>query len=93
MNVNLPTIANCSEVHDFSFIFTRLVADPTATDVEHCGTDHLPVETTVIDEGCFVTVSVIGANTKADVDAITQRAVLDRIRGLVSCLPSARKGT
>ncbi|KAF7791415.1 hypothetical protein EIP86_002431 [Pleurotus ostreatoroseus] len=89
VNVNFPSVLNCGDADNYSFIFTRLVSDPSATDVETCGTDHLPVETDVINEGCFVTVSVIGANTKADVDAETQGAVLNRISSILSCLPSS----
>ncbi|OCH88511.1 sure-like protein [Obba rivulosa] len=88
LNVNFPSTSSCPDASDFSFVLTRLVTDSSATDVETCGTDHLPVESTAVREGCFVTVTVLNATSKADVDAATQGAVLDRLSGFLSCLPS-----
>ena len=62
-------------------------------DVETCLTDRLPTESSVVDTttggGCFVSVSVMNATTKADVDADTQAFVLNRLLGLLTCLPSS----
>lgn len=86
LNVNFPSTSGCSSVSDFNFVFTRLIVNSSATDVSTCGTDHLPDETTVVhSSGCHVSVTVIDANTKKDVDAITQGTVLDRISGLLTC--------
>ncbi|EIN05783.1 acid phosphatase [Punctularia strigosozonata HHB-11173 SS5] len=81
--------ANCSQVSDFKFVFSRIFVNESQTDVEHCGSDHLPDETTVVaaSGGCFASVSVMNATTKGDVDATTQRFVLDKLDGLLSCLP------
>ncbi|EKM52611.1 uncharacterized protein PHACADRAFT_149424 [Phanerochaete carnosa HHB-10118-sp] len=87
ININFPSTSGCSSVSDFNFVFTRLVVNSSATDVTTCGTDHLPDETTVVQgSGCHVSVTVIDANAKTDVDATTQAAVLDRISGLLTCL-------
>ena len=50
-------------------------------DVETCESTHLPDETTVIGSGgCFVSVTVIDANTKKDVNATVQTVVLNRLQ-------------
>lgn len=89
LNVNFPSTSGCPDAGSFSFVLTRLVKDSSATDVETCGTDHLPVETTVVEGGgCFVSVTVLNATSKADVSAETQGAVLDRLGGFFACLPA-----
>ncbi|KAK7440002.1 hypothetical protein VKT23_017255 [Stygiomarasmius scandens] len=88
LNVNYPSISGCSSASDFSFILTRVQPSSRLTDVQTCGSSHLPGEEDVIDmRGCFATVSVINARTKSDVDAATQAAVVDRLGGLLECLP------
>lgn len=77
---------------DFKFILTRLAFDSSATDVETCGSTHLPneieVAAIVIFTGqCIATVSVIDAVMKQDVDAATQAFVLNRLgQDMFSCL-------
>ncbi|KAF9074621.1 sure-like protein [Rhodocollybia butyracea] len=88
LNVNFP---NCSSPSEVKFLFTRLAFNLSATDVETCGTDHLPseIEVAAIDlltSGCFATVSVMNATTITDVDATTQAFVLNRLPGFFSCL-------
>ncbi|KAJ3715712.1 survival protein sure-like phosphatase/nucleotidase [Lentinula raphanica] len=88
LNVNYPSIANCTNEADFQFVLTRVVADASATDVETCGTTHLPAEADVVAlEGCFASVSVFDASTLGDVDAATQGAVLSRLVDLLRCAP------
>ncbi|EIN05796.1 sure-like protein [Punctularia strigosozonata HHB-11173 SS5] len=90
LNVNYPaTGTNCTQPSDFKFVFSRIFVNTSQTDVEHCGSDHLPDETTVVGTtgGCFVSVSVMNAVTKSDVDAKTQAFVLRKIKSLLSCLP------
>ena len=87
ININTSDVTDCTDPDAFDFIFTRNLADPTATDVVVCGTNHLPVEADVINaDGCFVTISVISATTKTDVDAATQQVVFDRVQDILSCL-------
>ena len=98
MNVNFgPTTFSssgqpngaCASPADFQWIFTRLLKSSSATDVETCGSTTLPDETTVVDSsaGCFASVTVMNASTKADVGADVQAAVLERLApsGLLSC--------
>jgi len=90
LNVNYPTLtsSSCTSPSDFTFILTRISPDASVTDVKICGTDHLPGETEVVGtQGCFASVSVMNATTKADVDATTQAFVLNRLTGFLSCLP------
>ncbi|KAJ3800134.1 sure-like protein [Lentinula aff. detonsa] len=90
LNVNYPSITNCANEADFDFVLTRIVADPSATDVETCGTTHLPAESDVVAlEGCFASVSVFDASTLSDVDAATQEAVLNRLIDLLKCAPTS----
>ncbi|KIK64941.1 hypothetical protein GYMLUDRAFT_380156 [Collybiopsis luxurians FD-317 M1] len=92
LNVNYPEITNCSAVSDYNFILTRLITLPfnITTDVETCGTDHLPAEDDVVNmDGCFVSVTVFEAETFLDADASTQQTVLNRLGNLISCLPSS----
>lgn len=86
VNVNYPSTANCPSASSFKFVFTRLVSTPGSVDVTTCGSDHLPVETTAINQGCIVTVSAMSAVSKSDVDATTQSLVLDRVSSILSCL-------
>jgi hypothetical protein len=61
----------------------------TDDDVETCGTRRLPVERGVVGriDGCYVSVSV--ANTeKRDVSAGLQASVLERLKGILTCLSS-----
>ncbi|OCH88510.1 sure-like protein [Obba rivulosa] len=90
LNVNFPSTAACPEAKDFSFVFTRLMPSTSAADVRACGSDNLPDETTVVQgAGCFVSVTVLNATSKMDVDAETQRPVFERLRGFLTCLPSS----
>ncbi|KAI1782913.1 sure-like protein [Ganoderma leucocontextum] len=77
----------CASAGDFNWVFTRLLKSSGAVDVETCGSTTLPDETTVVDAGCFASVTVMNASTKADVGADVQAAVLDRLApsGLLTC--------
>ncbi|PIL26041.1 hypothetical protein GSI_11795 [Ganoderma sinense ZZ0214-1] len=78
---------DCASPSDFQWVFTRLLQDSSAVDVETCGSTTLPDETTVVDAGCFASVTVMNASTKADVGADVQAAVLERLApsGLLTC--------
>ncbi|KAJ7778561.1 hypothetical protein B0H16DRAFT_1659510 [Mycena metata] len=61
-------------------------SDSGATDVETRGTDHLTTESSVMAKsGCFATVSVFNATTKADVNAATQGIVLAKFISILAC--------
>ncbi|KAI0689379.1 survival protein sure-like phosphatase/nucleotidase [Cytidiella melzeri] len=86
VNVNTSNVSGCTDADDYQFIFTRNLANSSATDVTTCGTDHLPAEATVVNSsGCHVSVSVINAVTKTDVDAATQAVVFNRVESILSC--------
>ncbi|KAE9400878.1 sure-like protein, partial [Gymnopus androsaceus JB14] len=90
LNINYPPITNCTEVSDYSFVLTRVIADSSATDVETCGSTHLPGESEVVAlDGCFSSVSVFNASTLLDVDAATQETVLNRLGSFLTCAPSS----
>lgn len=86
LNVNYPITAHCPRASDFKWVLTRVTSNSSAVDVQTCGSDHLPTETSVITAGslggCFASVSVISASTKTDVDAATQSAVLESLSAL-----------
>ncbi|THV02677.1 survival protein sure-like phosphatase/nucleotidase [Dendrothele bispora CBS 962.96] len=87
LNVNYPSIKGCYSVSSFNFILSRVTPDASAVDVETCRKRSLPAEADVVAKhGCFVSVSVFNASTKADVDASTQKVVLDKLAGLLTCL-------
>jgi len=89
VNVNYAAIDDCPDASAYQWVLSRLVKNPFATDVETCGSDHLPSESTVVSAGCFVSVSVIDATTKLDVDSTVQETVMERLSGLpLSCLPN-----
>ncbi|KAF5391961.1 hypothetical protein D9757_003262 [Collybiopsis confluens] len=90
LNVNYPSTtsnSSCTSISDFKFVLTRVLPDPLVTDVETCGTNHLPAESDVVEmEGCFASVSVFDVNSYLDVDAATQAVVLNRLGSFLSCV-------
>lgn len=79
---------DCAAAGDFQWVFTRILPAGSGTkDVQTCGSTVLPDERTVVDAGCFASVSVMNASTKADVDAATQGVVLQKLTpsGLLTC--------
>ncbi|KZT25032.1 survival protein sure-like phosphatase/nucleotidase [Neolentinus lepideus HHB14362 ss-1] len=87
LNVNYPSLSDCSSASDYEFVLTRILSDSSATDVQTCGTTHLPAESDVVG-GCYASVSVYNASTKADVDAATQEFVLNRLGNFLTCYDS-----
>ncbi|KAJ3483047.1 hypothetical protein NLI96_g6575 [Meripilus lineatus] len=83
LNINYPSFSKCPNIGDYQFILTRLVEDDDAVDVKICDSDQLPDEESVVttDDGCYASVSVIDARTKADVSAEVQGDVLSRFPG------------
>ncbi|KAI0632825.1 sure-like protein [Trametes polyzona] len=72
----------------YQWVFSRLVWNIFETDVESCGSDHLPTESSVVGAGCYASVSVINAQSKLDVNATLQAQVMERLEGLpLTCLP------
>jgi 5'/3'-nucleotidase SurE len=90
LNVNFPTVNDntCSQTGEFKFVLSRINAG-VGGDVETCGGTTLPSESSVISNGngCYASISVGDANNKSDVDAATQKIVLDKLSSILSCLP------
>lgn len=60
----------------------------TPADVNTCGSTRLPTETSVVDTaGCYASISVGVATTKADATAAEQAIVLGKLKKILSCLP------
>ncbi|KAM0720888.1 hypothetical protein Q7P37_003173 [Cladosporium fusiforme] len=94
LNVNFPSSSSsaCSSTSDFKFVLSRIyTALPLLTpkDVATCGNGgRLPTENSVVGKsGCFVSVSVGKSGSKGDASAAEQQVVMDRLRGILSCLP------
>ncbi|EIW56696.1 sure-like protein [Trametes versicolor FP-101664 SS1] len=88
VNVNYASVDNCASAASYQWVFSRLVWNIFETDVETCGSDHLPTESTVVGKGCYASVSVIDAQSKLDVNATLQAQVRDKLQGLpLVCLP------
>ncbi|KAL5514053.1 hypothetical protein ACEPAG_2814 [Sanghuangporus baumii] len=89
LNVNYPeATGECTNPNAFHFVLARIneAASDAPADVQTCGTDRLPTENSVMaQDGCFVSVSVMNATTKGDVDAATQTFVLRRLGRFLSC--------
>jgi len=94
LNVNFPPSdgTTCSKASDFKFILTRMNPDlnPFTDDVDHCGSVHLPTESTVSDAaaGCYVSISGFKAGWKVDISAADQAVVLQKLGSLLTCLPT-----
>lgn len=89
LNVNYPSIDDCPDEADYEWIFSRNLWNPLATDVETCGSTHLPDEASVLRKsGCYVSVSVLKASSKSDAGKDAQADVLAKLQDLpLSCLP------
>jgi hypothetical protein len=95
LNVNFPDVAQgkCDAMQDFKFVLSRIVPHVPIImpdDVKTCDGGSLPSERSVVDNtsGCFVSVSVGNAKTKFDASPENQMAVLNKLKGMLSCLPS-----
>ena len=87
VNVNYAAIDNCPTSSSYKWVFSRLVWDPLETDTVTCGSSHLPSESSVVDAGCYASVTVLNASSKLDANATVQGQVFDRLQGLpVVCL-------
>ena len=92
LNVNYPAVSGttCTSPADFKFVLSRIneASKSTPVDVKTCGSTRLPTETTVIDTtGCYASISVGNAVTKADTNATEQAVVLKKLSKILSCLP------
>ncbi|KAF2758006.1 survival protein sure-likephosphatase/nucleotidase-like protein [Pseudovirgaria hyperparasitica] len=90
LNVNFPKVnKKCNDISDFKFVLSRInVGLVWNKDVVTCNNDgRLPREKTVLDKGCFVSVSPGDAKDRTTVDARRQEIVLEKLKSLLTCLP------
>ncbi|KAL1632468.1 hypothetical protein SLS56_003546 [Neofusicoccum ribis] len=93
LNVNMGDVddATCNDASKFKFVLSRInLSTPVLStpDVETCGATTLPRERAVVDtDGCWVSVSVGNASDKTTATADNQAVVLNKLQGLLSCLP------
>ncbi|KAL5480412.1 hypothetical protein ACEPAI_1682 [Sanghuangporus weigelae] len=89
LNVNYSAATGaCTNPDAFSFVLTRINAasSNTAADVDTCGSNRLPTESSIVAQnGCFVSASLMNATTKGDVDSATQAFVLNRLGDFLTC--------
>jgi len=93
VNVNYPSVTNCTSAEKFKWVFTRTLPAPKGTkDVNICNNGGiLTDEQTAFDmAGCWTTVSVFESKTLGDVDAKTQQAVVNALSPLLSCQPKSQ---
>ncbi|OJD33366.1 acid phosphatase [Diplodia corticola] len=94
LNVNFGEVdaATCNDAAKFSFVLSRINLDTpvlSTGDVETCGNESLPTERSVVKtDGCWVSVSVGNAKDKTTATADVQAVVLNKLQGLLSCLPA-----
>ncbi|KAJ7584767.1 sure-like protein [Mycena floridula] len=89
INVNYPSVSGCSNVSQYKFVLSRITASSSSKDVQTCGQTHLSSESSVVaTSGCFVSVSVFDASTKADSSATNQAFVLNKLNSTLplSCI-------
>jgi hypothetical protein len=91
LNVNFSPVSRgkCTKTGDFGFILSRIYPNPFGGDIEICDNGgYLPTETTVMKtSGCWVSVSVAVARTKLDAGTSNQVIVLNKLGGILTCLP------
>ncbi|KAI0378367.1 sure-like protein [Hypomontagnella monticulosa] len=89
LNVNFPKVEGaCTDPSKFKWVLSRV--NPgifSDRDVETCGSDRLPTESSVIDAGnCQISVSVGDATDKTTAPAEKQAVVLKKLGSMLTCL-------
>jgi Survival protein SurE len=92
LNVNFPGAGSgtsCTQSSQFKFVLSKIYAS-LGMDVVTCNNDGwLPTESKVVGtSGCYASVSVGKASDKMDADEEAQAAVLSKLSGILTCLPS-----
>ncbi|KAI0121514.1 sure-like protein [Hypoxylon sp. NC0597] len=89
LNVNFPKVeGDCTDPSKFKWVLSRINPGVFSDrDVETCGTDRLPTETSVIDAGgCQISVSVGDSTDKTTAPAEKQAVVLQKLGSLLTCV-------
>ncbi|KAI0008450.1 sure-like protein [Xylariaceae sp. FL0662B] len=90
LNVNFPKVeGDCTDPAKFKWVLSRINPGQFSDkDVVTCGSDRLPTETDVINEGgCHISVSVGDSTDKTTAPADKQAVVLKKLGSLLTCLP------
>lgn len=88
VNIGMATNSLCQNPNDFKFVLSRLNPDINifTDDVDQCGTNHLPTESSVLDRGdCYVSISAFSSKTKLDVSKDVQKVVRDKLASILTC--------
>lgn len=93
LNVNFPTVSSstCASSDQFKFVLSRINSASlgTAADLRTCGSRRLPTESKVVGTaGCYASISVGVATSKADASAAQQKIVQQKLARILSCLPA-----
>ncbi|KAI1655838.1 sure-like protein [Daldinia decipiens] len=89
LNVNFPKAeGDCTDPAKFKWVLSRINPGVfSERDVETCGTDRLPTESSVVGAGgCQISVSVGDSTDKTTAPADKQAIVLQKLGSLLSCL-------
>lgn len=88
LNINYPSIDQCTDVNAFKWVFSRVNWNLLASDVTTCGSSRLPDESSVVGTaGCYASVSVLNARSKLSGNKDMQQVVYDRMKSFFTCLP------
>lgn len=90
LNVNLAGVSgSCTDASAFKYVLSRINTPSilSTQDIAICGNTWLPTEKSVVDAGCYVSVSVGTCSDKTDADSTAQQAVLDKLGSMLTCLP------
>lgn len=92
LNVNMAEISDaCATAGDFQFVQSRINTPSVLSsgDIQVCGdAEWLPTEKSVVDAGCYVSVSVGTCSDKSDGSSTEQQTVRDKLGDRVACLPA-----
>jgi hypothetical protein len=87
-NVNFSDGAACIP-ESYQFVMSRIYPNlnPFGHDVVQCGTNHLPLEHSVVNGGaCRVSISGFQKTTKLDIGVADQEVLRDKLSGILSCV-------
>lgn len=89
LNVNFPSLDTTCTESDVQFVLTRVFPALLPIDVNTCNNGgKLPAEDTVVNGGCFASVSVVSATTRLDASQASQADVLSRLpASFFACFP------
>ncbi|KAI0850125.1 sure-like protein [Daldinia vernicosa] len=89
LNVNFPKVTEeCTDPTKFKWVLSRINPGTfSEPDVKTCGITRLPTESSVVGaDGCLISVSVGDSKDKTTAPAEKQAVILEKLRGLLSCM-------